>query len=255
MKITRYKDLKSSDVLVIIPFKNESFRLHKLIQKIHSLRLYECADILLVDGGSTDDSINEKLFAEHHVHALLQVPMSKGLSEQLRGAFKWALQHQYKQVITIDANGKDDPVYIFEIIKKLESGYDFVQGSRYITGGLGVNTPWLRHFAIKCIHVPALRAASGFHWTDTTQGYRGYATKIFSDARLDIFREVFQRYELLAYLNFRLPRLDYKCTEIAVVRTYPVGPVPTQIKGFRAHFGLFLVLIKVCFGLYNPGKR
>lgn len=229
--------------------------MHNLINKIDNLRLHEMVDILLVDGGSTDDSINETFFAEKGVHTLLQLSSSKGLSEQLQSAFKWAVELGYDHVITIDANGKDDPVYIFEIIRKLESGYDFVQGSRYVAGGRGVNTPWLRHVAIKYIHTPALCVASGFRWTDTTQGYRGYSIRIFADSRIDIFREIFKRYEMLAYFNYRLPRLGYKCTEIAVVRTYPAGPVPTKIKGFRSHFDLLLVLIKVCLGLYNPSKR
>ena len=41
-------------------------------------------------------------------------------------------------------------------LKKLSEGYDFVQCSRFLKEGKGVNTPKLREIAIRFIHAPVL---------------------------------------------------------------------------------------------------
>ena len=35
-----------------------------------------------------------------------------------------------------------------KFIEKLEQGYDFVQGSRFIKGGKAINTPFIRHISV-----------------------------------------------------------------------------------------------------------
>ncbi|MOA14132.1 hypothetical protein D3C78_1342180 [compost metagenome] len=58
-------------------------------------------------------------------------------------------------------------------------------------------------------------------------------------------------YELLAYLSYRAPKLGYHCIELATVRRYPKGEVPTKISGVKGNFKVLAVLLKACFGFYN----
>ena len=58
---------------------------------------------------------------------------------------------------------------------------------------------------------------AGFHWTDTTQGFRAYSRKMLLDTRISPFREVFMSYELLAYLSYRVPKLGYRCIELPTI--------------------------------------
>jgi hypothetical protein len=39
---------------------------------------------------------------------------------------------------------------------------------------------------------------SGFHWTDTTQGFRTYSRKMLLDPEIALFRDLMSTYELLA---------------------------------------------------------
>src|SRR5260363_96635 len=49
----------------------------------------------------------------------------------------------------------------------------------------------LRDFAIRFIHAPLLSLASGFKWTDTTQGFRAYRRRMLLDPKIAPFRAVF----------------------------------------------------------------
>jgi hypothetical protein len=66
---------------------------------------------------------------------------------------------------------------------------------------------------------------------------------------------VFQGYELLAYLSYRVPGLGYRCMEIPTVRKYPEGKVPTKISSLKGNLELIRVLFRACLGYYNPGRK
>jgi dolichol-phosphate mannosyltransferase len=174
------------------------------------------------------------------------------LSAQLRCAYAFALDKGYEGIVTIDGNDKDDPDAIPRFIGELRRGADFVQASRYLSGGIAENTPKSRDLAIRLIHAPMLSLFSGFRWTDTTQGFRAYSRKMLLDPRVAPFRDVFNTYELLAYLSYRVPKLGYRCVEIATTRRYPKGEVPTKISSVRGNLSVLQVLFKACFGAYNP---
>ena len=175
------------------------------------------------------------------------------LSAQLRCAYAFALDQGYAGIVTIDGNNKDDPAAIPQFIDALQNGLDFVQASRYIPGGVGENTPKLREIAIRWVHAPLLSLCSGFHWTDTTQGFRAYSRKLLLDPKVAPFRNIFSTYELLAYLSYRAPKLGYRCLELPTTRRYPAtGQVPTKISSIKGNLSVLTILINACLGQYNP---
>lgn len=237
---------------LVIPVINEGERIKSFILKLNRLEIYKAVDILIIDGGSTDGSLEPANLLSHNVKGLI-VKTGKGkLSAQLRCAYAFALTEGYEGIVTIDGNDKDDPITIPLFVNALDLGYDFVQASRFLAGGLAVNTPLIRNFAIRLIHAPLLRLFSGYHWTDTTQGYRAYSRKMLLDEKVQPFRNIFMTYELLAYLSYRVPKLGYKCVEIATSRIYPPGEVPTKISSLSGNFTVFRILIFSCLSLFNP---
>lgn len=222
-----------------------------LLSKMATLKIDALADIIIVDGGSKDGSLELSRLQQIGIRGLLVKTGPGRLSAQLRCAYAFALDQDYEGIVTIDGNDKDDPEAIPRFINALKSGLDFVQASRFIAGGVAENTPTSRDFAIRFIHAPMLSVFSGFRWTDTTQGFRAYSRKMLLDTNIAPFRDVFVTYELLAYLSCRAPKLGYKCVELPTVRRYPKGDVPTKISSFRGNLSVFKVLIKACFGKYN----
>jgi glycosyltransferase involved in cell wall biosynthesis len=238
----------------VIPVINEGKRIQSLLSKIVALKIDEVADIIIVDGGSTDGSLELESLRHNAVRGLLVKTGPGKLSAQLRCAYAFALDQDYEGIVSIDGNDKDDPEAIPRFIEALKDGVDFVQASRFISGGIAENTPRSRDFAIRFIHAPLLSLFSGFRWTDTTQGFRAYSRKMLLDDKIAPFRDVFMSYELLAYLSCRVPQLGYCCLELPTIRRYPKGIVPTKISSIKGNLTVLRVLLQACIGAYNNGK-
>lgn len=237
---------------VVIPVINEGGRIINLLTRMASLNIASIADIIIVDGGSTDGSLDPDRLKKLGVRGLLLKTAAGKLSAQLRCAYAFALDQDYSGIVTIDGNDKDDPESIPKFIDSLERGVDFVQASRFVPGGFAENTPKARDLAIRYVHAPLLSLSSGFKWTDTTQGFRAYSRKLLLDPKVAPFRDVFMTYELLAYLSYRAPKLGYRCVELPTIRRYPEGEVPTKISSVKGNLSVLAVLLKACSGSYNP---
>lgn len=237
---------------VVVPVINEGSRISRLLDRMASLDIGRMCDILVMDGGSTDGSLVVEQLRSQGVRGLLVKRGPGKLSAQLRCAYAFALRQGYEGLVTIDGNDKDDPEAVPRFLNALGDGYDFVQASRFIPGGHAENTPLSRHLAIRYLHAPMLSLFGGFHWTDTTQGFRAYSSRMLLDPRLAPFRDVFSGYELLAYMSCRAPRLGYRCIELPTARRYPKGEVPTKISSVRGNLRVLGVLVRACFGAYNP---
>jgi dolichol-phosphate mannosyltransferase len=248
-------DGKTSDYCVIVPVINEGDRIRQFVRRLKENKIDAIADIIIVDGGSTDGSLNREYLRSGGVRGMLTKTDDGKLSAQLRVAYSFALCSEYLGVVTIDGNDKDDPAAIPRFLELLGEGYDFVQASRFILGGKKRNTPPSRHLAIRWIHAPLLGMASGFPWTDTTQGFRGYSRKLLLSQRLSIFRSVFSSYELLAYLSYASPITGFNCIESPSSRYYPKGEVPSKISSVNGNLTVLLTLVKACLGAYGPRPK
>jgi len=246
---------RKSHWCVVIPVINEGKRIGNLLARMAAIGIDKIADIIVVDGGSTDGSLELENLKRQNVSGLLLKTGTGKLSAQLRCAYAFALDQGYEGIVTIDGNNKDDPEAIPRFIDALTEGVGFVQASRFVAGGVAENTPASRDIAIRFIHAPMISLFSGFRWTDTTQGFRAYSRKLLMDDQIAPFRDVFSTYELLAYLSYRAPKLGYRCLELPTIRRYPKGEVPTKISAFKGNLSVLLVLFKACFGSYNPKRK
>jgi len=238
---------------VCVPVINEGRRIREQLQRMLDAKIFEQADVLICDGGSTDGSLESKFLRTLGVRTLLVKTGPGKLGAQLRMGYAYALRQGYEGIVTIDGNGKDGVDAIPLFLKQLDAGMDLVQGSRHLPGGKAIHTPWSRRVAIKLIHVPAINFAAGFRFTDTTNGFRGYSRSYLLHPQVQPFRDVFRTYELLAYLSVRAPQLGLKTTEVPVVRQYPpTGKTVTKISPFKGNLLLLQILWHTLLGHYNP---
>lgn len=246
---------KHNKYCVLIPIINEKENIEKELNRAISSKSIEVADIIICDGGSTDGSNDETFLKNLGVTALL-VKKTKGKQgAQLRMGFDYAINAGYEGFITIDGNNKDSIEDLKLFVDKLDEGFDLIQGSRFIKGGVEKNTPKFRKIMVRLVHAPIISLTAHKHFTDTTNAYRGYSKRYICDDRVDIFRDIFDGYELLAYTSVRATQLKYKACEVPVRREYPHGKVPTKIKGFKGNNTLLKILFLNMFGHYKPKKK
>ena len=248
---TVFSAAKSSAYCVLIPVINEGQRITRQLAAMQRLNLQ--LDVLLVDGGSTDGSTEAAVLQPLGVHTLLVKTGPGKLSAQLRVGMAWALEQGYAGIVSIDGNGKDDPAAIPRFVAALQAGFDFVQGSRYAPGGVAEHTPWDRALAVRWLHAPLISLASGFTYTDTTNGFRAFSRRFLQDERVRPLRAVFSTYNLHYYLSVRAARLGYRVCELPVARRYPArGAIPSKIGGVGGKLHILKQTLCTVLGVYHP---
>jgi len=237
---------------LLIPVINEDGRLAAELDRARAAGVDRLVDVVICDGGSTDGSVAGGALRERGVNTLLVKRGAGRQGAQLRMGLWWALERGYAGVITVDGNNKDSVEDTPRFAAKLDEGYDFVQGSRFIPGGRAVNTPVHRLLAVRLIHAPLISLTAGKKFTDTTNAFRAYSRRYLEHPSVQPFRDVFAGYELLAYLSVRASQLGLRVCEVPVTRAYPRGePAPTKIRGWRGNGELLGILIKNLFKEYN----
>ena len=93
------KRLDRSHVAVLIPALNESLRIREVVQGA----LAFCSNVIVVDDGSTDDTVG--CIADLPV-ILLRHPQRRGKGESLRHGFREALARGFRGVLTMDGDGQ-----------------------------------------------------------------------------------------------------------------------------------------------------
>jgi len=220
------------------------------------LELSGLADIVIADWHSSDGSTDPELLRGHGVRTLL-VTDEGGLGTAIRMSLAYAIEQGYEGVVTLDGNGKDGVQAIPEFLRRLEDGWDFVQGSRFLTDGVHANTPLDRHLGIRLIVSPLLSLTARRRITDPTNGFRAMSRAYLTDPGLQPIRKVFVRFNLQLYLVYRAVPLGYRFIEIPVVRRYPSeGTIPTKITDLRTKLLFVAELLRTVLGRYNaPPNR
>lgn len=242
---------KSNKYVLVIPVLNEGQRIKNQLRSIALLSLD--VDVVIADGGSSDNAINLEFLRSLNIRSLLTKTGRGKLSAQLRMAYAWCIQEGYHGIITIDGNGKDSIESIPLFIQMLQKGFDYIQGSRYIPGGKAINNPIDRTFGNRFIHAPLISIAGKYKYTDTTNGFRAYSREYLLDSKVKPFRSIFVNYELLFYLSVRAGQIGACICEIPVSRSYPLNEkTPTKINDYRDKFKIFIQLIFAVLGKYKP---
>ena len=238
---------------VVIPVLNQG---QTILAQLKRMLDTNCpGDIILSDGGSQDGSTELNGLSELGVRSLL-VTSQPGLGAALRHGIRYALEEGYEGVITVDGNGKDGVEAIPRFVELLDEGYDFVQGSRFVAGGECQNTPLDRYLGIRWFIAPLMSFASGFRFTDPTNGFKGLSRALLSDPRMALLRAELCSFNFQFYLNYRAPLLGFKVLEVPVSRVYPkFGPTPTKIVGLRHRTKLVAEFLRTIMGFYNPPRR
>lgn len=246
---------KRKKYCLLIPLMNEGERYLNQVKRMKRNKVFEKVDVVVCDAGSNDGTTDKVFLKDSGHRALLTRKGSGRYSTDIKMGYYWALQQGYEGLITVDGNDKDDTFAIDLFIDSLDNGYDYVQGSRFIKGGRGINTPFMRFWAMKLINEPVMTLCAHKHLTDTTNGFRGYSRRFLEDERVLPFRRCFWGYELIYYLPIRSCRLGFNVCEVPVTRAYPKGETPSKVGGIKGNLYQLSILHHCIWKHYNPESR
>lgn len=208
--------MEQGSVAAIFPLFNERHAIERLVRRVPS----EIAETIVVDDGSDDGGSELARAAGARV---IEHGARRGVGAAIRTGIEAARASGHWAVVIMAANGKDDPAEAPRLITELRDGFDYVQGSRYLTeGGASLNLPRGRDLMIRG-YTAMFRLLSGFKVTDVTNGFRAYRLTLLDDPRIRIDQRWLDRYELEYYLHWKVVTLGYRVIEVGVSKTYPKG--------------------------------
>lgn len=201
------KDPKKT--LVFIPTYNECENVGEMCSQILASNLG--LDILFLDDNSTDGTgaIIKDLTKKHpNVHAVFR-PAKLGVGSAHMDGIRWAYDHGYDQLITMDCDFTHSPACIPDFLNYSDK-YDVVIGSRYLLKNSLPDWNMLRKFLTYTGHFMT-RYILGIKY-DATGAFRFYRLnniprQVFQMIRSKGYSFFFESLYILQVNNFRIAEL------------------------------------------------
>jgi len=180
-------------VVIIIPTYNESKNIRDLIEKLHVQFKQMAHDmhILVVDDHSPDGTaaIVRQRQAQHSNLHLIEGEKNGLGAAYIRG-MRYAKKHlQADVVFEMDADFSHRPEDVPRLMAELDTGADFVIGSRYVAGG-SIPSNWglIRRLNSYFGNVAARYIAGVYRIKDCTAGFRAIRTSLLCSIDLEHMR-------------------------------------------------------------------
>lgn len=158
------RNIKSPRVSVVIPTRNEAENLPVVMPRLPE-GLFE---VVLVDGGSTDGTVERARELRPDVRVVEQKGRGKG--NALSTGFAAA---RGDILVTLDADGSADPAEIPRFVSALVAGADMAKGSRFAQGGGSADITRTRRIGNRALCM-LVNGIYGTCYTDLCYGYNAF---------------------------------------------------------------------------------
>jgi glycosyltransferase involved in cell wall biosynthesis len=186
-------------VSVVVPTLNEARNLSYVLPRLPSF-VYE---VVLVDGRSTDGTVDVARALRSNVRVVYQTGRGKG--DALRAGFAAA---RGDVIVMLDADGSADPAEIPAFLDALLSGADLAKGSRFVPGGGSSDITRLRRAGNTGLN----RLVNFIYRTDYTDlcyGYNAFWRACLPQIALDC-----NGFEVETQLNLRAAKAGLRVVEV-----------------------------------------
>lgn len=233
MNITSQR-LNFADVSIVMPAKNESGGLHKVLPDLQ--KYCPGAEIIVVDDGSTDDTaaVCTSLGARVVSH-----PYSKGNGAAIKTGARAATR---SILVFMDADGQHKPEDIERLLLRMSEGYDMVVGARGLSSQAGTHRA-----AVNTLYNALSSWMVEQRIEDLTSGFRAVQAKKFHEF-LYLLPNGFS-YPTTITMSFF--RAGYSIAYEPIMAPKRIGK--SHIRLVRDGLRFFLIIFKIGT-LYSPLK-
>jgi glycosyltransferase involved in cell wall biosynthesis len=206
------RDLRGPTVSVIVPTVNEAKNLPYVLG-----RMPEVDEVILVDGGSVDDTVAVARRLRPDIRVVRQNRRGKG--NALACGFAAATGDI---IVTIDADGSTDPAEIPRFVAALRAGADFAKGSRFTASGGSDDITGARRVGNRALGF-LVNVLFQTRYSDLCYGYNAFWAHCLPAFRLDTAtpapvggdgRLWGDGFEIETLLNLRVARAELRVVEV-----------------------------------------
>ncbi|MGC0238447.1 glycosyltransferase family 2 protein [Arthrobacter sp. SD76] len=188
-----------ASISVVIPTLNEAQNIPWVLRR---MPLY-VDEVVIVDGRSTDNTVGVARAVRQDIKVVDEKRKGKGVA--LRSGFAAATGDI---IVMLDADGSMDPQEIGWFVSPLQHDYDFVKGSRYVTGGGSEDLTWLRRTGNRALTGLA-NAVLHSNYSDLCYGYIAFRREC-----LDVLQLESDGFEIETELIVRAARAGLRIAEV-----------------------------------------
>ena len=194
--------------LTAIPVYNEAKHVTGVLAAV---RRY-APDILVIDDGSTDGTAR-LLDAEPDVRRVTH-PVNRGYGAAVSSAFRYAVEHRYDVLVTMDCDGQHEPARIPVLLEALHE-CEIVSGSRYLRDFRQDTPPPTDRRFINATITREINARYGLGLTDAFCGFKAYRVDALAKLRITE-----SGWGMPLQLWVQAARLGLRVKEVGVPRLY-----------------------------------
>ncbi len=234
---------------LLIPTMNEIVGMREIMPRIPKKLIHQ---ILIVDGGSTDGTIEYARENGYEVYSQKRRGIRLGLIESyplIKGDY----------IISFSPDGNSVPEEIPNLIKKLKEGYDLVIVSRYLNWARSYDDTFISRLG-NWYFTKIINFLFGYHYTDSLVMFRGYKRALpeelgLTKIRSNIWEKIIGKYiSWEPQMSVRAAKKRKKISEIPgdePLRVEDIGEMhgnrmlpPSRIHHFKSGFACLYMFLE-----------
>jgi glycosyltransferase involved in cell wall biosynthesis len=238
----RYPNAQFGPIVALIAAYQEELNIGDVLKAMPTMvGDTEVTTLVVVDGGS-DNTAGVAIDAGVLTCVL---PVNLGQGAALKLGYAMAAEHGVKYVVTLDADGQNDPAEIPVMVAPLLDGSsDFVIASRRL--GVDHTTDRFRQAGVQ-LYAWMLNTLAHQQLTDSSNGYRAFKIEVLNDITPHLIQDQYQTAEVVLTASNRGWRITQQPT------VWHPRASGTSKKGGNLFFGLQYG--KVIFGTWMRVMR
>jgi glycosyltransferase involved in cell wall biosynthesis len=198
-------DLTTNSILVLVPAYNAAKYLPELIERLEK---FVCrSNLLFVNDGSSDNT--ESILNDSGV-THINFKQNQGKGAALKAGFNYAVEKNYRSVLTIDADLQHPPENIPSFYA-IDDGRTFILGTRDISLSIMPFARWLTNNLTSLI----ISIFSTQRVRDSQSGYRLIPTSFLRSVPMETIK-----YDLESEMLFKAGAAGYKIAEVPIATIY-----------------------------------